>query len=263
MERIKYRPPDRDGQRKECITEVWKFPVDEKKKGESLSEIRQEVTKKRIRYYPSFAEIVWNQMRFQPWSHWALEGGLLLFLMFLAFYLPENAETEREILTVCSVFFVFSGNIALSSIARLFSRNMAELEQTLYLNLKQMVCIRMLEAGIFALFTMGILLSIAGKRSIAGTVMCVLYILVPFLWSDVFYLHMLEFLRNAASGFRSFAMGLICGLLACFPLLEDKVYNPEYRYIWFFLAAAGIILLAGRIRRIFETIEGGEILCLN
>lgn len=263
MEDRKYILLKEEDRKREQTIKTWRFPVDERRREESLAELRQEIIKKRIRYYPSFPETVWNQMRFQPWTHWAVEGGILLLSMLLVFYLPENIETEREVLTICSVFFVFAGNSALSGIARLFSRHMAELEQTLYLNLKQMVCIRMLEAGIFALVIMGLLLGIATGESAAGTGICLLYMLVPFLWSDVFYLHMLGFFRNAASGFRSFAMGLICGLLACLPLTGENVYALKYRPIWLFLAAAGAALLAMEIRRILGKIEGGESICLN
>ena len=122
---------------------MWRFPIDESRKREGLAEIRQQVMSKRVRFYPSFFQSIWNQMRYQPWSHWVLEGGLLLLCMLFIFYLQgKNRADEHEMLAAASVFFVFAGNIVLSSTARLFSWHMAELEQTLYLNLKQMVCRR-------------------------------------------------------------------------------------------------------------------------
>lgn len=243
---------------------MWRFPIDESRKREGLAEIRQQVMSKRVRFYPSFFQSIWNQMRYQPWSHWVLEGGLLLLCMLFIFYLQgKNRADEHEMLAAASVFFVFAGNIVLSSTARLFSWHMAELEQTLYLNLKQMVCIRMMEAGIMSVLVLGLLLSMVGEESPKGAFMCLVYMLVPFLWSNAFYLHMLGFFRNVASGFRSLVSGLICGMLSCFPLMWEDVYAPEYRQAWYLLAAAGAVLVALEFRRILEKIEGGDSICLN
>ncbi len=247
----------------ESSKELWKFPIDEDKKREGLAAIRRQVIHKRVRFYPSFFQNVWNQMKYQTWSHWASEGGVLVLCMLLIFYMQGNRAEEHEILASSSVFFVFAGNMILSGTARLFSRHMAELEQTLYLNLKQMVCIRMLEAGIVSLTVLGMLLSMVGEESKTGIMMSLVYMLVPFLWSDACYLHMLGFFRKGASGFRPLVLGLICGMTACFPLMWEDVYAAEYRPIWYLLGAAGTVLIALEIRLILEKIEGGDSICLN
>lgn len=203
-------------------------------------------------------------MRFQPWTHWAFEGGILFLAIIFACYLPVNQADRLEILTACSVFLTFAGNIVLSSMSRLFSWHMAELEQTLYLNLKQMVCIRMMEAGIVDLAVMGIFLSILREGSSAADAgMRFVYMLVPFLWSDTLYLHMLRFFRNSAFGFRFFAAGILCGMLSCFPLVWGDVYALEYRWAWCFLAAAGVVFLVLEICCMLGKIEGGDSICLN
>lgn len=243
--------------------DLWRFPIDESRKQEGLAEIRRLVTEKQIRHSPSFLQSVWNQTRYQPWSHWALEGGILLLCMLLIFYLQKNRAGEHETLAACSVFFVFAGNIVLSGTGRLFSWHMAELEQTLYLNLKQMVCIRMLEAGMVSFLVLGLLLNMVGEGSPSGTLRCLVYMLVPFLWSDACYLHMLGFFRMGILGLRPLVLGLTCGMAACFPLMWEEIYRIEYRLIWYVLAAAGIVFIVLEIRRILKKIEGGDSLCLN
>ena len=162
----------------------------------------------------------------------------------------------------CSVFLVFAGNICLSHVGNLFSFHMAELEQTLYLNLKQMVCIRMLEAGIADLALLALFLATTGgSPSKIGT--SLIYMLVPFLWSDVLYLHMLTSLRSTSSAFRSFALGLLCGALALFPLYWEFLYQSEYLFLWQGLAAAGLFMLFAEINRLICRIEEGDSMCLN
>lgn len=110
---------------------------------------------------------------------------------------------------------------------------------------------------------LGMLLSMVGEESKTGIMMSLVYMLVPFLWSDACYLHMLGFFRKGASGFRSLVLGLICGMTACFPLMWEDVYAAEYRPIWYLLGAAGTVLIALEIRCILEKIEGGDSICLN
>ncbi|MCI8598194.1 MAG: hypothetical protein HFJ10_07120 [Lachnospiraceae bacterium] len=239
----------------------WRFPLNERKKLESLSYIHQETACKRIRYVPSFTEFIWNELRFQSWKHWLLQGSLLLAALCLALFLRKMEATDIETLAACSVLFVFAGNLILSSIARLFSWHMAELEQTLYVSLKQMVCIRMLEAGITDLMILAVFLGTLGGHTMdVGS--SLLYMLVPFLWSDTLYLHMLVCFRNT-SNFRSLGQGVLCGMMTLIPLMWESVYDPEWRGTWLLLAAAGIFLLTAEVFHIFGKIERGDNICLN
>lgn len=241
----------------------WKFPLDESKKVQSLTAIRLEAARKQIRHYPTFREQLWNQLRFRSWKHWLLQGFLLLAAMLLAVTLRRQQADSIQTLAACSVFLVFAGNICLGHVAGLFSWHMAELEQTLYLNLKQMVCIRMLEAGIADFAILSLLLILTGGKNPGDTLAALTYMLVPFLWSDTLYLHMLVHLRNTSSGFRSFALGLVCGTLALFPLAWDSAYQPEYLIIWQISAAAGLLMCIAQICRLLGSIENGDNICLN
>lgn len=241
----------------------YRLPLDEEKKAQSLSMIRVEAARKRIRHYPSFGEQIWNQLRFQSWKHWMLQGFLLLSAMLLALTLRHRQTDSISDLAACSVFLVFAGNICLSHVANLFSWHMAELEQTLYLNLKQMVCIRMLEAGIADLIMLALFLIITGSNHPDGIQTSLVYMLVPFLWSDTLYLHMLASLRNASSGFRSFALGLLCSVPAILPALWESLYLPEYLLLWQILAPTGLLALIAELYSLLGRIENGDSICLN
>lgn len=245
--------PDHDRQ--------WRFPLDEGRKAQSLQIIRQAVNQKRIQHHLSFAESMWIQIRFQAWQHWAVQGGVLLLTLLLILWFYSRKDTDADSIAFCSVFFVFAANTCLSSLLHLFSRHMAELEKTLYLDLKQIICIRMLEAGIFDLIVLGLLTGFLSCNSKTGILSCLLYLLVPFLWSELFYLHMLTHLRAVFSGFRQITASVLCGIAALFPLFWKDVYLPEYLAIWKILTVAGALLLAAELCRMFEKIDTGEYLC--
>ncbi|GAA0254411.1 hypothetical protein MCI89_13655 [Muricomes sp. OA1] len=243
--------------------ESWRFPLDVKRKKESLGKIGQAVEKKQIRKYPSLAANIRSQFKFQSWKYWALQGGILVAAMALVLYLSRVEADGEGAISVCAVFLVFAGNIGLSGLGRLFSRNMAELEQTLYLNLKQMVCIQMLFGGAADLLVLGMIVGIAGGQNEAGAGACLLYMLVPFLWSDLLYLYMLTAFRSIWPGFWQVSAGLIGGLLALIPVFLKDAYKAVYLPVWGVLAAAGCLLLAAEILYMLEKIERGEGLCLN
>ena len=241
----------------------YQLPLNESKKAQSLSVIRLEAARKRIRHYPAFREQIWDQIRFQSWKYWALHGVVLLGAMLLALALRNEQTGSTETLAICSVFLVFAGNIFLSHVAGLFSWHMAELEQTLYLNLKQMVCIRMLEAGIAGLIILALFLMITGSSNTSGAGTALIYMLAPFLWSDTMYLHMLVNLRNASSRFCSFALGLLCGALALFPVMWEPLYLPRYLILWQVLAITGLWAFIAELHNLLGKIENGEGICLN
>lgn len=259
----------------------WQFEIDETRKKEALAEISLAVRKKKIRYYPSFASCMLEQMRYQTWQSRLIQGGILFLALMLCLVLRKEQTDDTTSIVLCSVFLAVASNLCLCTVGRLFSRNMAELEQTLYFNLKQMVCIQMLQAGLVDILILILLVAVCGGQNMAGAGACLLYLLVPFLWSNTVYLHMLTFLRGRGRG-RNRARGLgrsprggmetgqdgigtgvICGIAAVFPVFFEDAYASAYLPVWGLAALAGIAVLILEILRLLGKIEGGEGLCLN
>lgn len=243
------------------LQEIQRISPDEKRKADCLQVIQQAVRQKRIQKRPSFMENVWKQLRFQTWQHWAAHGSVLLLSILFVLRLHRPDTSLADSIAACSVFLVFAGNICLSSVARLFSRHMAELEKTLYLDLKQMVCIHMLEAGIADLIVLGILAGFSGSRLQTGIFAYMLYLLVPFLWSEVFYLHMLTRARSAFSSFRQLCAAVCSAVLALVPSFWKDAYLPDTVLVWGLFAMAGGWLLVMEIRSVFGAIDMGDCLC--
>ena len=238
-----------------------RFLPDAGKKAESLLAVRQAVAQKHIQKRPAFLEQIFCQMRFHTWQHWATQGAILLCVFLLVLWTGRKGADHTVSLSVCSVFIVFAGNICLSSIVQLFSWHMAELEMTLYFDLKQVVCIRMLEAGLFDLFLLGFLSGCLESRLETGIFVCLLYLLVPFLWSEIFCLHMLAHARSMASSFRQLSCVLVSALCALFPVFWRDAYLPAYRLVWVRLSVAGCVLLILEICWIFYHMKTGDRLC--
>lgn len=241
----------------------WRFPVNQLIKQRSLSVINQAVQQKKVRYSPSFFTCILHQLRFQSGGYWLLQGGMLFMALLLSAYLNKQGAEGSVSITACSLFIVFAGNICLSGVGRLFSWHMAELEQTLYLNLKQLVCIQMMVAGVIDFIALALIVILCGSRYDGGMGVYLLYLIVPFLWSDILYFHMLTAFRGGMRGYRQVSLGVICGIMAAFPALFEEAYHQAYLPMWGILAVLGAGTLVLEIRRLLGKIEGGAGLCLN
>ena len=243
--------------------EAWRFPISQPKKQESLNKIDMALRQKKIRYYPSFTECILGQLRFQSISYWMIQGGILILALLMIACLNRQGADEKVSVLVCSLFMAFAGNICLSGVGRLFSWHMAELEQTLYLNLKQMVCIQMLAAGMIDFVVLTLIVLFCGSRFDGGIGVYLLYLLVPFLWSDILYLHMLTALRGGMRGYRQLSAAVICGILAVFPSFFEDAYHFAFLPVWGVLAILGAGVLFMEVYRLIGKIEGGDGLCLS
>lgn len=239
----------------------FRFELNESKKEAGLVEIARAVQEKKIRYYPSFFTCMLNQLQYQTWQSRFLQGGMLLLALVLGLWMNKANIEDTQSLILGSVFMAVAANVCLSTVGSLFSRNMAELEQTLNFNLKQMVCIQMLEAGILDFLILALIMVLGGSLNQAGAGGYLLYLLVPFLWSNIVYLHMLTFLKRRGMG--GTATGVLCGMGAVFPAFVKNAYDVMYLPLWGVAALAGILVLALEIKRLLGKIEGGEGLCLN
>lgn len=235
--------------------------IDQDKKKVNLAEIGRAAKQKKIRQYPSFARNMLVQLRYRPAAVWAAEGICLGAAFFLS--MGVRRMTGPQIFTACAVFLVLAGNLGLAGLGRLFSRNMAELEQTLYFNLKQMTAIQMVFGGVLDMLVFLVFVLILGPDGTERTAEFVLYLLVPFVWADAWALRVFTEIRGNSPGFRQMGIVLISVTAASAPLFVPDLYRQMFLPFWGGALAVGAVVLGLAVRRIFSVIEGREELCLN
>lgn len=243
--------------------EAWRFPVDDEKRAASLEKIREAAKKQQIRHYPGFWECAASQLHFQSWTYWAMQAVFLTAGILLTQYMMARGADTESVCVTLSMFFVAGGNVALSGMGRIFSYHMAELEQTLYMDLKQMVCVQLALAGFIDLVMCSVLVVCAGKNLQIPTGSFLLYLLVPFLWSDIIYLHMLTVFRGGIRGYIQTVYGLAAAAAAMLPAFIGDAYEAASLPVWGLLLAAGVIMLVWELRRLLWKMNGGDLICLN
>lgn len=246
---------------------IWKMASelrpDAHKKKESLILIQDYICARKIRSTPSFCGLLEIQLQYIPPAFWVLQGGLLCLLILLLYRMPGQATELTDYLWWSSMIAAWMGVLSNGALARHFSNRMAELEQSCYINLAQMWTIRMVlitgvDIGILTVFSGGIA---ARTDTFFGRI--AMYLLVPFLLSNVCCLLLISSLRGSRGKFTLAAVAVMAALLAISPSVFAKAYTAAYLWVWLCVLVLGAAVFAGQIRNCYGRMTRGEMICLN
>ena len=166
--------------------------ADPVRKAAALQAIRLEAGRKKVIYRPSLPEIFRNELSLISVNYWYLQAVLLCVGIWLSgragsLYGPESLLTEAGIspemflLPVLSALLALTGITGFGELAKCFSCRMAELEQSCYLNLRQLMMVRMAITGAVNLLFLGCFIGISQGRRQAGLIRISLSLLPPYL----------------------------------------------------------------------------------
>lgn len=253
----------KNGSQERAVFEQAKaFGPDQNRKREALREIGRAVSKKRIRYTPSFAELLLIEFRYISPLFWAVQGIFVGVLAILLEGISQNGGGLEDYLCWTSITAAWMGAAACGDLGRHLSRGMAELEQSCYFNLPQMWTIKMSLSGMADILIL-VLCSgrISGRTSFPFPRIC-LYVLVPFVLSNACCLLLLTMLRGGRRRFVQLAAALAAGLLAAAPAVTpSSLYTRANLWVWAAMLFAGAGLFLLQLRILYGKIRKGEIVC--
>ena len=236
---------------------------DPHRKKESLILIQSCINAKKIRNTPSLSELVWIQLQYITPVFWVCQGGLLLLLILFLYRLRGQRAELTDYLWWSSVAAAWMGVFSNGTLGRHFSNRMAELEQSCYINLSQMWTIRMIltsgvDICILTVFSGGIA---ARTDTFFGRI--AMYLLVPFMLSNICCLLMISALRGSRGKYTLAALAVIMALLAMSPAVFPEAYTTAYLWVWFCLLVLGVAIFVGQIRSCYSRMTRGEMICWN
>ena len=246
---------------------VWEaaseLKPDSHKKAESLLLIRNHINAKEVRNTPSLSELIWIQVQYITPVFWVLQGGLLILLILLLYQLPEQMTELTDYLWWSSIAAAWMGVLSNAVLGGHFSNRMAELEQSCYINLSQMWTIRMMlttgvDICILTMFSGGIA---ARTDTFFGRI--AMYLLVPFMLSNICCLLLIGALRGSREKYTLAALAVVTALLAMSPSVFPEAYTAAYLWVWFCLLVLGAVIFTGQIRNCYNRMTRGEMICWN
>lgn len=252
------------GKKEALWEEAQTLVPSETQRARSLNTIRAAATQKKFHHTLSLGELLHTQLQYISPFFWILQGSFVVLLIMILNKIDLTQHDLTHYLCWISVLAAWMGTAACSSLNRHFSRGMAELEQSCYFNFTQMWIVKMALSGCIDLL---ILVLGCGKIAMDTALpfgqICV-YVLVPFVLSNLYCLFMLTALRFGRVQYGlpvlTFSAGIGAVVLTKLP---PVFYTLSFLWVWIILLAAGTALLFWQLKRIYEKLGRGEILCWN
>lgn len=236
---------------------------DARKKQETLLTIDKAIEKKSFRYTPSPLELFYIQLQYISPAFWCIQGAFLLAMILLL----GNTGGERGELSSClwwaSLIAAWMGLAGCGELGRHLTRGMAELEQSCYVNLPQMWTMRMILSGGVDILLLGICGGGIARNTQAPLGQVCVYLLVPFVLSNLCCLSVLTALRGGRGRYGQTVLAVLTAMLALAPSIEPAAYKAEHLWVWVALLLVGTGFLVRQLRQCYRRIMEGEILCRN
>lgn len=164
---------------------------------------------------------------------------------------------------MASAFSAFSGIFLIQELSRSQSFGMAELEQTCYLSMKQVWCMKMILFGSMDILILSIMMGRIAVLCSRGIGAIGIYLLVPFVMANGGYLLVFSWLRGKEKGYIQTGLAAIVSILCALLSVQEEWYDIQYIGIWTVVLIVSSAVLAVEIFCIYGKAVKGEIACWN
>ena len=248
--------------------------IEEEKRKAALENIRRAADRHKTVYQPSWREMLNGQLRYISKAAWCGQGGFLAAAILLYVLFRNQEEQIRLCLIYGSMVAAGVGGVAVMELSKSMACHMAEIEQSCYFNLGQIWSLRLILLGGADLCVLACLVLGLWGRGSFGLVALGLYLLVPFVLSNLCYLFFLTVGRTLGKRKTSAAVNrgmgswlqlvtvLFMCLLAAVPSTFPRAYDRASLWIWAVVFLIGTALLAAEVRMLLvrASVSGKELL---
>ncbi len=176
----------------------------------------------------------------------------------------KHYGAEEEDIILYSLFL--SGVLGIMSvvgIGRIFGTGIAELSESCYFNVRQIVALHMLLSGIINLTVLSIGIVFVGMQWQISLLRLGLYILVPFVTAQSCCLRVLFTEAGRKNSYLLITTGIFLVMFYLIIGSMPELYMAAAYAVWTAALIVGLVLLGIQINDLFRRIEKGEILCMN
>lgn len=245
--------------------------IDEKKKEETLLFLQKEIAGKRTRVRNGQKQILFQQFRYMDKSMIWIHAAFCIVPVFLMAILHWSAGCgrfameigEEEMILIFTILSGILGIVSIMEISRIFFSGIAELSESCYFNVRQMVAFQMFLSGIMNLTVLFIGILFVGIRWKVELLRIGLHILVPFVIAECCCLMVILSGAGRKNSYLLVMVGAFVIVFYCILASSPELYRITALAVWGAALMAGLLLLGVQIRLLFRGIEKGEILCTN
>lgn len=240
-----------------------KIIIDDKRKEASLSYLRKAISCKKPGVIQSKKQILYSQVRYMDKSMLILHLGICAVIISLLVIMDIYDTEEKTIILFSTVLSALLGMISIFEISRIFFSGIAELSESCYFNVKQIVALHMVFSGIINLLMLSVGILFVGMRLKISFLQIGLYVSVPLIFTECCCL---KVMISETGRKNSYLLLLVGAFLIAFYMVlasSPEWYRITALSVWGVFLVAGTMTLALQVRHLFQRIEKGDIICMN
>lgn len=253
---------DKDIKEKFRITDSM-IGIDENRKQDTLLFLQKNIVKKEIGVLHDRKKILYNQIRYMDKEALSIHLLLCLVLLSVTVVLSCYNRKQEEVIMFSMVFSGVLGIASVVEISRIFFSGIAELSESCYFNVKQIVAFHMLLSGIINLTVLSVGIIFVSFRWKINLVQIGLYILVPLIIAECCCLWVLLTETGRRSIYPLIMIGIFVIVFYMIMACEPELYQVTALTLWGIIFIIGLCILGIQIKILFRGIEKGEIICTN
>lgn len=260
------------------------LPVDLQGKKRALEAIEKSIQAKKTVFLPTWQQIFCTQLTLFSRGYWCFQAFWLLLGAAAVLWAQELAAYGQNSpffgplvpggqmipgSVSCAVLLpVLSAIMALVSVAgfaelgKCFSCHMWELEHSCFLDLKQLLAVRMAITGLVDLLLLVCFTAASLGRLQMGFWQTGIYLLTPFVCNALLYLTVFTFARGNNRFLQACVLVAAC-CVSFLPACIPHLYEKAALWLWIAALAAAGSLAAAELFYLAGKLERGEEICWN
>ncbi|MCH5248770.1 MAG: hypothetical protein J1E98_02500 [Lachnospiraceae bacterium] len=237
--------------------------IDEKRKNDTLLFLQKKVNEKQIRLINNKKQILWNQLRYMDKSVFMLHILIFVIMLPVMTFMKQNGNEIKDIIITNVILSGLMGTFSIIEISRVFFSGIAEISESCYFNVRQIVAFYMFISGVINITLLSIGIIFVSYSWKIELLRIGLYIMVPFVFTECCCLGVLLTEAGRKNSYLLVITGIFVIVFHLILSSSLELYNAAALFIWAMTFAAGLLILGLQIKILFSGIKEGEIICMN
>lgn len=237
--------------------------IDAKRRRQTLELLTSEIEHKKVVNKNGRKQILYHQLNYMDKRVWMINLAMCLAFIMLFFIMSYHNVDQQTIIFFAILMSTILGSFSMVIICNTFSSGIAELADSCYFNVSQIVLLELTILGIGNLAALSVAVIFVGIRWDMHLLHIGFYIFVPLLFTEVVSLGALMTEKARRRPYLVIVCGIFSTVIFLVLASMPSLFLSSAIVFWGFAFFIGIVLLAIEIRKLFTKINEGEILCIG
>ncbi|MCM1252461.1 MAG: hypothetical protein NC321_06550 [Clostridium sp.] len=237
--------------------------IDEEKKAKTMLVLQGCISQKQIGVLQNRRQILWGQIRYMDKSVFAVHTLFCIAIAAAGVFMNYKEAPKEDVIAFSMILAGILGVISIVQTGRIFSSGIAELSESCYFNVKQIVAFHMVLSGIINLTFLLFGIFFVGTQWKVNLIQIGLYILVPFVITQCCCLRALLTEAGRKNPYVLIMVGVFAVIFYLVIALIPELYRATALTVWCAAFVVGVLLLGIQIKTLFRGIERGDMICTN